>query len=91
MLRALLLGKIVNKKQQLPPKHKLMDMTSHEILIHLPLDHKHVVECHNYFEDSNYYAIVLELCKGGVSALPFHLFFELVFSMLCYFFRLSVS
>ncbi|XP_046656632.1 serine/threonine-protein kinase PLK1-like [Daphnia pulicaria] len=58
-------GKIVNKKQQLPPKHKLMDMTSHEILIHLPLDHKHVVECHNYFEDGNYYAIVLELCKGG--------------------------
>jgi polo-like kinase 1 len=79
-------SKIVSKKQLLQ-KRNLLDMMGQEIVIHRWMVHKHIVGFHSFFEDSNFYVIVLELCKRGVSALPFHLFFELVFSMLCYFFK----
>jgi serine/threonine protein kinase len=69
----------------------LLDRLGEEIYIHRWMVHKNIVAFHSYFEITNYYVIVLELCKRGVSALPFYLFFELVFSMLCYFFRVSWS
>jgi polo-like kinase 1 len=76
-------GKIVSKKQvqqnQLLQERKLLNMLGEEIVIHRWMVHKHIVGFHSFFEHSNFVFIVLELCKGGVSALPFHFFFRISF------------
>ncbi|KAK7099028.1 serine/threonine-protein kinase PLK1-like [Littorina saxatilis] len=54
-------GKIVSKS--LLVKQHQKDKMSQEIAIHRSLDHKHVVNFHSFFEDSDNVYILLELCR----------------------------
>lgn len=54
-------GKIVSKKYLM--RHNQKDKMTQEICIHQMLKNKNIVSFHNYFEDSNFVYIVLELCR----------------------------
>nr|CAG4645429.1 EOG090X03P9 [Lynceus sp. MCZ IZ 141354] len=56
----ILAGKIVSK--QLLLKQHQKEKMSQEIAIHASLDNSHIVGFHNFFEDSNFVYIILELC-----------------------------
>uniref|UniRef100_A0A0U1RNM9 Serine/threonine-protein kinase PLK1 n=1 Tax=Mus musculus TaxID=10090 RepID=A0A0U1RNM9_MOUSE len=54
-------GKIVPKSLLLKPHQK--EKMSMEISIHRSLAHQHVVGFHDFFEDSDFVFVVLELCR----------------------------
>jgi polo-like kinase 1 len=58
-------GKIVPKSLLLKPHQK--EKMSMEISIHRSLAHQHVVGFHDFFEDSDFVFVVLELCRRRVS------------------------
>ena len=57
----ILAGKIVPKS--LLVKQHQREKMAHEITLHQTLAHPYVVKLYNYFEDSNFVFIILELCK----------------------------
>lgn len=54
-------GKIVSKKYLL--KHNQKDKMTQEISIHKTLKNNNIVSFYNFFEDSDFVYIVLELCR----------------------------
>ncbi|BFZ04092.1 hypothetical protein BsWGS_07131 [Bradybaena similaris] len=54
-------GKIVAKSLLLKQHQK--DKMAQEIAIHRSIGHKHIVQFHSFFEDSNFVYILLELCR----------------------------
>ncbi|KAL1132150.1 hypothetical protein AAG570_010107 [Ranatra chinensis] len=54
-------GKIVSKK--LLSKSNQKEKMAQEIQIHKSLNHKHVVQFYNFFEDPDFVYVVLELCR----------------------------
>uniref|UniRef100_F7FQP9 Serine/threonine-protein kinase PLK4 n=1 Tax=Ornithorhynchus anatinus TaxID=9258 RepID=F7FQP9_ORNAN len=55
--------KMIDKKAM--HKAKMVQRVQNEVRIHCQLKHPSILELYNYFEDSNYVYLILELCHNG--------------------------